>query len=35
MSNAEEKTASGFATEICERAFAKSSSGRKRRTAQQ
>jgi hypothetical protein len=35
MSNAEEKTASGFATEVCERAFGASSTGRKRRTAQQ
>jgi len=35
MSNAEEKTASGFATEICERAFVQSTNGRKRKTAQQ
>jgi hypothetical protein len=33
MSNAEEKTASGFATEICERAFGKSANARPRRTA--
>jgi hypothetical protein len=33
MSNAEDKTASGFATEICEKAFGKSANARPRRTA--